>query len=230
MPFSLSAMKRPPLSASALGIFLLLVSGCAGASAPPAPATQAPQPTTARVEAATAPPAEPAPTQAMPSPTPPPAAQAPPPTPTRRPTGPLAPAIASDVWLNTNGPLAWDSLRGKVVMVEFWTFGCINCRNVLPEFKGYHRDFADNGLVIIGVHSPEFGFEKELANVKTAVRDLGVEFPVAVDNDFANWNRYNNRYWPTRYLIDKQGVLRYTHIGEGAYEETRGWIERLLGE
>jgi thiol-disulfide isomerase/thioredoxin len=115
-------------------------------------------------------------------------------------------------------------------MVEFWTFGCINCRNVLPEFKGYHRDFAGKGLVIVGVHSPEFGFEKELANVKTAVRDLGVEFPVAIDNDFANWNRYNNRYWPTRYLIDKQGVLRYTHIGEGAYEETRAWIERLLGE
>jgi thiol-disulfide isomerase/thioredoxin len=152
------------------------------------------------------------------------------PSPTRRPAGPLAPAITSDIWLNTSGPVFWDSLRGKVVMVEFWTFGCINCRNVLPEFKGYHRDFAAKGLIIVGVHSPEFGFEKELANVKTAVRDLGVEFPVAIDNDFANWNRYNNRYWPTRYLIDKQGALRYTHIGEGAYEETRVWIERLLLE
>ena len=214
-------MKRHSLTAPALGALLLLASGCANASPPPAPAAQAPPPTTARVEAVSTPVA--APTQAVPNPTPAP-------TPTRRPAGPLAPVIASDTWLNTNGPVAWDSLRGKVVMVEFWTFGCINCRNVLPEFKGYHHDFADKGLVIVGVHSPEFGFEKELANVKIAVRDLGVEFPVAIDNDFANWNRYNNRYWPTRYLIDRQGVLRYTHIGEGAYAETRVWIEQLLEE
>lgn len=214
---------RLPRVTLTLGALLLLVSGCAGATPPPA--AQAPLPATARVDAVTAPTPTALAPKAMPSPTPAPA-----PTSTRRPSGPLAPAIVSDTWLNTTGPLAWDSLRGKVVMVEFWTFGCINCRNVLPEFKGYHRDFADKGLVIVGVHSPEFGFEKELANVKTAVRDLGVAFPVAIDNDFANWNRYNNRYWPTRYLIDKQGVLRYTHIGEGAYAETRAWIEQLLGE
>ncbi|MEO6063881.1 MAG: redoxin domain-containing protein, partial [Thermoflexales bacterium] len=193
---------------------------------------QTPPPTAAPIEAVSAPtPTAPAPVipresaGPMPSPTP-----APMPSPTRRPSGPRAPAIVSDTWLNTDGPLDWNSLRGKVVMVEFWTFGCINCRNVLPEFKGYHRDFAARGLVIVGAHSPEFGFEKELANVKTAVRELGIEFPVAIDNDFANWIRYNNRYWPTRYLIDKQGLLRYTHIGEGAYDETRAWIERLLGE
>jgi len=216
---------KPQHVAPALGAFLLLMSACAGASAPPTPAPQTSPPTIARIEALSAPTPTALATKAMPSPTPAPA-----PTAIRPPSGPLAPNIVSDTWLNTNGPLAWDSLRGKVVMVEFWTFGCINCRNVLPEFKGYHRDFAARGLVIVGVHSPEFGFEKELANVKAAVRDLGVEFPVAIDNDFANWNRYNNRYWPTRYLIDKQGVLRYTHIGEGAYEETRAWIERLLGE
>ncbi len=148
----------------------------------------------------------------------------------RLPTGPIAPPIVSDTWLNTPGPVAWDSLRGKVVMVEFWTFDCINCRNVLPAFKGYHRDFAAKGLVIVGVHSPEFAHEKVLANVQRAARDLGVEYPIALDNDFANWNRYSNRYWPARYLVDKRGVIRYTHIGEGAYDETRAWIEQLIAE
>lgn len=91
-------------------------------------------------------------------------------------------------------------------------------------------DYRDRGLVIIGVHSPEFGYEKDLDNVKRAVTDLGIAYPVAIDNDFANWNRYGNRFWPARYLIDKRGVMRYTHIGEGAYDETRRWIERLLSE
>ena len=135
----------------------------------------------------------------------------------------------SDTWINSE-PLAWDDLRGQVVMVEFWTFGCINCRNVIPSLREMHAEYADNGLVIVGVHSPEFNYEHDLANVQTAVKDLGVEYPVAIDNDFANWNRYRNRYWPALYLVDKRGVIRYTHIGEGGYDQTRQWIERLLAE
>lgn len=142
---------------------------------------------------------------------------------------PTAPPIAAETWLNTP-PLAWDDLRGRVVMVEFWTFGCINCRNVIPAFREMHADYAGKGFVLIGVHSPEFDYEKDLANVERAVRDLGIAYPVAIDNDFANWRRYRNRYWPSRYLVDRHGALRYTHIGEGAYDETRGWIERLLAE
>lgn len=140
-----------------------------------------------------------------------------------------APPIASKVWLNTS-PLAWDDLRGRVVMVEFWTFGCINCRNVIPAFRKMHADYAEQGFVLIGVHSPEFDYEKDLANVERAVRELEIAYPVAIDNDFANWRRYGNRYWPSRYLVDRRGALRYSHIGEGAYAETREWIERLLAE
>jgi thiol-disulfide isomerase/thioredoxin len=145
------------------------------------------------------------------------------------PDGPVAPAIQSAQWLNTK-PLAWDGLRGRVVMVEFWTFGCINCKNVTPALKDMHADFKDEGFTLIGVHSPEFDYEKKLANVQKAVKDAGITYPVAIDNDFANWRRYRNRYWPAIYLVDKRGVIRYTHIGEGRYEETRRWIELLLNE
>jgi hypothetical protein len=93
-----------------------------------------------------------------------------------------------------------------------------------------YADFKDRGFVIIGVHSPEFDYEKKLANVKKAIAEMGIEYPVAIDNDFVNWNRYRNRYWPARYLIDKRGVVRFTHIGEGAYEKTRAWIEKLVAE
>jgi hypothetical protein len=93
-----------------------------------------------------------------------------------------------------------------------------------------HEDYAEKGLTIIGVHSPEFEYEKKLANVKKAAADLGMLYPIAIDNDFDNWDRYRNRYWPARYLVDKRGVLRFKHIGEGAYAETREWIERLIAE
>lgn len=160
-----------------------------------------------------------------------PAASRTPLAPTRIPLpgGPTAPVIQSDTWINST-PLAWDSLRGKVVMVEFWTFGCINCRNVIPSLKGMYADYRDRGFIILGVHSPEFSHERELANVQKAVNDLGIEYPVALDNDFANWRRYRNRYWPARYLVDKRGIIRFTHIGEGGYDETRQWIEKLLAE
>jgi AhpC/TSA family len=91
-------------------------------------------------------------------------------------------------------------------------------------------DYRDKGLTIIGVHAPEFDYEKKLANVQAAVKQLGIEYPVAIDNDMDNWDRYRNRYWPARYLIDKRGIVRFTHIGEGAYDETRTWIEQLLAE
>lgn len=93
-----------------------------------------------------------------------------------------------------------------------------------------YADYKDRGFTLLSVHSPEFNYEKELANVQKAVKDLGVTYPVALDNDFANWRRYRNRFWPTLYLVDKRGVIRFTHIGEGGYEETRRWIESLLAE
>ena len=145
------------------------------------------------------------------------------------PAGPLAPAIQSDVWLNTQ-PIDWKSLRGTVTMVEFWTLGCINCQHVIPSLRQFYADYQKRGFTLIGVHSPEFDYEKKLANVKEAIKKWGIAYPVAIDNDFANWRRYRNRYWPALYLIDKRGVVRYTHIGEGGEAETRKWIEALLVE
>jgi thiol-disulfide isomerase/thioredoxin len=144
--------------------------------------------------------------------------------------GPAAPAIQSDTWINVDKPIAWDALRGKVVMVEFWTFDCINCQHVTPYLKGMYADYKNKGFVLIGVHSPEFSYEHDLQNVRDAVAKNGIQYPVAIDNDFANWNRYGNLAWPAMYLVDKQGAVRYRHIGEGDYTEMRQWIERLLAE
>ena len=148
------------------------------------------------------------------------------------PDGPVAPPIISAVWLNTpaNQPLAWDTLRGQVAMVEFWTIGCINCQHVIHSMISMYADYKARGFTILGVHSPEFDYEKDLANVKASVKKWGIKYPVAIDNDFENWNRYRNRYWPARYLVDKRGIVRHTHIGEGGDEEIRQWIEQLLGE
>ncbi len=145
------------------------------------------------------------------------------------PAGPIAPAIQSNTWLNTT-PIDWQSLRGTVTMVEFWTLGCINCQNVIPSMKQFYADYRRNAFTLIGVHSPEFDYEKKLANVKDAVKRWGIAYPVAIDNDFANWKRYRNRYWPAIYLIDKRGVIRHTRAGEGGEAETRRWIETLLVE
>jgi thiol-disulfide isomerase/thioredoxin len=145
------------------------------------------------------------------------------------PAGPIAPAIQSGIWLNSK-PIDWQRLRGTVTMVEFWTLGCINCQHVIPVMKAFHADYASRGFTLIGVHSPEFDYEKKLVNVKDALKRWGITYPVAIDNDFANWRRYRNRYWPALYLIDKRGVIRHTRAGEGGELETRKWIETLLAE
>lgn len=141
-----------------------------------------------------------------------------------------APELANQVWLNTDQPMRLIELRGNVVLLEMWTFGCYNCKNVIPYLKEWHSEYSDRGLVIIGNHYPEFSFERDLDNLKQAVADLGIEYPVAQDNDRATWAAYNNRYWPTLYLIDKHGDIRYTHIGEGQYAETEEAIQSLLAE
>ncbi|MFQ5962204.1 MAG: redoxin domain-containing protein [Candidatus Methylomirabilales bacterium] len=106
----------------------------------------------------------------------------------------------------------------------------MNCRNTIPQLVDWHKRFGPQGFVIIGIHSPEFGWEKPLDKVKSACKELEISYPVALDNDFATWNRYRTRYWPTLHLIDKQGIIRYTHIGEGGYAEMETMIRRLLGQ
>jgi len=142
----------------------------------------------------------------------------------------LAPELNNDTWLNVDAPLRLAELRGNVVLLEMWTFGCINCQNVMPLLKDWHAKYADQGLVIIGNHFPEFNYEKELENVRDAVERFGIEYAVAQDNNGTTWRSYKNHYWPTLYLIDKQGHIRYVHIGEGRYAETEGNIQALLAE
>lgn len=144
-------------------------------------------------------------------------------------TGIPAPEIASPTWLNAE-PVKLENLRGKVVMVEFWTFGCWNCRNIEPYVKEWHEKYAKQGLVVIAVHSPEFKYEYDVEKVKDYIREHRIPYAVPLDNEFRNWRQYRNRYWPTLYLIDKRGDIQYTKIGEGGYEETEAVIQRLLAE
>ena len=141
-----------------------------------------------------------------------------------------APALPAGEWLNTpdGKPLKIEELRGKVVLVEFWTFACTNCRNVLPAVKAWHKKYAGDGLVVVGVHAPELEFERLAANVRKAVAELGISFPVALDNDYACWKRYQNRYWPAFYLIDAEGRIVYQAIGEHDYGVTEKRIQELL--
>ena len=132
-------------------------------------------------------------------------------------------------WINTE-PITFEEQRGKVVLVDFWTYTCVNCIRTLPYIKAWHEKYADKGLVIVGVHTPEFDFEKDRDNVIEASEGFGLEYPIAQDNDFGTWRAFNNRYWPAKYLVDKDGLIRYTHFGEGAYEETELWIRGLLEE
>lgn len=141
-----------------------------------------------------------------------------------------APELRNDTWLNVDSPLRLADLRGKVVLLEMWTFGCINCQNVMPALKEWHSNYQDQGLVIIGNHFPEFSYEKDLAHLNDAIARFDIEYAVAQDNDGATWRAYRNHYWPTLYLIDKQGHIRYVHIGEGRYKETEENIKTLLEE
>lgn len=142
----------------------------------------------------------------------------------------LAPdIIAGGEWFNSK-PLSLGDLKGKVVLVDFWTYSCINCQRTLPYLRTWYDKYKDEGLVIIGVHSPEFEFEKDKENVSTAVKDFGLTYPIVQDNDFATWRAYSNRYWPAKYFIDKEGFVRYAHFGEGAYDESEKVIQELLKE
>jgi cytochrome c biogenesis protein CcdA/thiol-disulfide isomerase/thioredoxin len=132
-------------------------------------------------------------------------------------------------WLNSP-PLTRASLRGKVVLVDFWTYSCINCLRALPYVEAWAQKYKDHGLVVIGVHAPEFAFEKVPDNVKRAVHDLGVTYPVALDNNLAIWQAFNNEYWPAHYFIDAQGRIRHHHFGEGEYDESERVIQQLLRE
>ncbi|MGE5641447.1 MAG: redoxin domain-containing protein [Byssovorax cruenta] len=142
----------------------------------------------------------------------------------------LAPELTNNTWLNVDMPLRLADLRGKVVIVEMWTFGCINCQHVIPSLKDWHSQYKDQGLVIIGNHFPEFSYESDLQNLKKAVAEDGIEYAVTQDNNGETWRAYKNQYWPTLYLIDKQGHIRYVHIGEGRYKETEENIKVLLAE
>ena len=132
-------------------------------------------------------------------------------------------------WINSE-PLTVADLHGKVVLVDFWTYTCVNCIRTFPYLREWHARYADDGLIILGIHTPEFEFEKDYDNVVEATKEHSIVWPVAQDNDFVTWRNYNNRYWPAKYLIDRDGVVRYTHFGEGKYAETEAKILELLFE
>jgi len=138
--------------------------------------------------------------------------------------------IAEGPWLNTEEPITMESLKGKVVLVDFWTYSCVNCVRTLPYLQDWYNKYSDKGLEIIGIHSPEFPFERNVNNVRKAMEELGVTWPVVLDNDFSQWNSYNNRFWPAHFFIDSKGVIRYFHFGEGSYEESEQVIRKLLEE
>ncbi|HZE71495.1 MAG TPA: redoxin family protein [Pyrinomonadaceae bacterium] len=142
---------------------------------------------------------------------------------------PTAPEFASGSWINS-APLTLKGLRGRVVLVDFWTFGCYNCRNTLPFIKRWHELYGDKGLTIVGVHSPEFDTEKKVENVRREVASLGIRYPVVTDNDYETWRAYRVEAWPTVFVLDKTGRVRWTHVGEGAYDETDRTIQQLLME
>jgi cytochrome c biogenesis protein CcdA/thiol-disulfide isomerase/thioredoxin len=138
----------------------------------------------------------------------------------------------NDHWLNTPGgrPLSLDELRGRVVLIDFWTYTCINCLRTLPQLRAWDARYRDDGLTIVGVHTPEFTFERDLGNVERAVRRNRLHYAIAQDNSYDTWNAWGNQYWPAKYLIDAEGRVRYTHFGEGAYDETETAIRALLAE
>ena len=140
-----------------------------------------------------------------------------------------APDLAAGDWINSE-PLELNDLRGRVVLIDFWTFGCYNCRNTLPFIKGWHDRYRDKGLTVVGVHSPEFDYEKKVENLRREVTSLEIHYPVVSDNDYKTWDAYNVAAWPTLFLLDKQGRIRWMHVGEGNYDKTEQLIQKLLAE
>ena len=140
-----------------------------------------------------------------------------------------APEFAKGNWINSD-PLTLDKLRGRVVLVEFWTFGCYNCRNTLPSVKEWDTRYRDRGLTIVGVHTPETQSEYVIDIVRREVSGLGIKYAVVTDNDYKTWKAYGVEAWPTIFVIDKQGRIRWLHVGEGSYEETESVIKTLLTE
>ena len=223
-------MRRSFFIVALIAAVSLLVLAC-GSNEDPEPAA-AIVPTTAPTSVPTA----------MPEPTPAPT-QPPAVAPTPEPTQPAASLLPSgsgpdrrapelaglDGWLNSE-PFTLEDKRGQIVLIDFWTYTCVNCVRTLPYIKEWHDKYADKGLVILGVHAPEFEFEKIPENVAMARDDHGLEYPIAQDNDMQTWRAFENQYWPAKYLIDKDGAIRYTHFGEGAYVETEEQIRDLLSE
>jgi thiol-disulfide isomerase/thioredoxin len=142
----------------------------------------------------------------------------------------LAPELTKITGFINSEPITLADLKGKVVLVDFWTYSCINCIRTIPYLNAWHEKYADNGLVIVGIHTPEFEFEKDYNNVKAAVEKFNIKYPVVQDNEKGTWEAYENRYWPRKYLIDNEGYVRFDHIGEGAYTETEKVIQSLLAE
>ena len=143
--------------------------------------------------------------------------------------GAMPPLAGAVEWLNSP-ELTRESLKGKVVLVDFWTYDCINCQHTLPYVKQWAKTYEKDGLVVIGVHTPEYGYERIIGNVKDQVRKLGITYPVAIDNNYAIWRNFDNQYWPAHYLVDAKGQVRYTHFGEGRYDAQEQMIQTLLKE
>ena len=140
-----------------------------------------------------------------------------------------APELAAGDWINSE-PLKLQDLRGRVVLIEFWTFGCYNCRNTLPFVKNWDDRYREKGFTVIGVHSPEFDEERKVENLRREVVSLGIRYPVVTDNDYQTWSAYHVEAWPTTFLLDKQGRIRWMHEGEGNYDEAEQLIQKLLAE
>lgn len=143
--------------------------------------------------------------------------------------GPIQSFAGATEWINST-PLTAEALRGKVVLVDFWTFGCINCLNALPHVKQLYAKYKEQGLVVIGVHTPELPRERIASNVRAAVRDLGISYPVVIDNEYAIWKRWENQFWPAAYYVDAKGQIRFHHFGEGRYDEQELVVKQLLAE
>ena len=149
---------------------------------------------------------------------------------TKLPDHGLAPELTgiSD-WINT-APLTLSELRGRVVLVHFWTFACVNCRNVQPHVKDWYARYDPDDFVVLGVHTPELAFERDLGNLRKAIDENGVRYPVAIDPEFKTWDAYRNRYWPAFYFVDRRGHVRHAHFGEGDYARSESVIRELLAE